>query len=99
MNNKRSAPRNHTHDHLDGASSTIRDANATRDLNLTALLTYTDLARISGESVMTWRRRKMLGTGPRALVIGGRHVRFFPKDVFEWLENCAQGGSGTVEAA
>ena len=99
MSTKRSIRRNQCSDRLQGASGAIGDANATRNLDLTALLTYTDLAKLSGESVMTWRRRKMLGTGPRALVIGGRHVRFFPKDVVEWLENCAQPGRGRVEAA
>jgi len=99
MNKGRSVRRNQLSDRLQGASVAIGDANAKRDLDLTALLTYTDLAKLSGESVMTWRRRKMLGTGPRALVIGGRHVRFFPKDVAEWLENCAQPGRGRVQAA
>jgi len=63
---------------------------------LADLLDYHDLARITGESVITHRRRKMLGTGPRALHIG-RHIRFHPRDVSEWLERCAQTASKRTE--
>jgi hypothetical protein len=57
--------------------------------SLQTLLDYSDLARITGESVMTHRRRKMLGIGPRVLRLG-RHIRFHPNDVAAWLESCAQ---------
>jgi hypothetical protein len=40
----------------------------------------------------------MLGSGPRALRIG-RHVRFRPKDVSEWLERCAQTESANGQHA
>jgi hypothetical protein len=59
------------------------------DSGLPELLGYEDLARITGESVMTHRRRKRLGIGPRALQVG-RHIRFHPKDVSDWLQHCAQ---------
>jgi predicted DNA-binding transcriptional regulator AlpA len=58
-------------------------------LMLDDLLTYADLARLTGESIMTHRRRKMLGTGPRFLLIGGRHIRFRSSDVTAWLDSCA----------
>ena len=57
--------------------------------DLPSLLDYNDLARITGESVNTHRRRKNRGTGPRALRIG-RHIRFHPRDVSEWLERCGR---------
>lgn len=59
------------------------------------LLTYADLATITGESVTTHRRRKGLGTGPRFLLIG-RHVRFRNSDVVAWLESCSQRGDRTA---
>lgn len=53
------------------------------------LLDYNALAEITGEGISTLRRRKMLGTGPKALRIG-RHIRFHPQDVAEWLSNLRQ---------
>lgn len=50
---------------------------ATTDSDLQPLLDYTALAQITGEGISTLRRRKTLGTGPRALRIG-RHIRFTP---------------------
>ena len=66
--------------------------------SIPGLLDYKDLAKITGESVMTHRRRKMLGIGPRALRLG-RHIRFHPKDVAVWLESCAQAAGSPKEAA
>ncbi len=76
----------------DGEFAANEKTQLTGSHDLPDLLSY-DLARITGESVMTHRRRKMLGTGPRALRIG-RHIRFHPRDVSEWLERCAQSGKG-----
>jgi predicted DNA-binding transcriptional regulator AlpA len=73
-----------------------QDATA---FDLVPLLDYSDLARITGEGISTHRRRQMLGTGPRSLRIGGRHIRFHPRDVVAWLESCAQTGHGRAEAA
>jgi hypothetical protein len=66
-------------------------------VHLDELLTYTDLARLTGESVMTHRRRKMMGVGPRFLRIG-RHIRFRRQDVAAWLDSCAQCRAKNAEA-
>jgi predicted DNA-binding transcriptional regulator AlpA len=58
------------------------------------LLTYQYLAELTGESIITHRRRKMLGQGPRYLRIGKHHIRFRRRDVLAWLESCANRGSG-----
>jgi predicted DNA-binding transcriptional regulator AlpA len=58
---------------------------------LDELLTYRDLATLTGESITTHRRRKMLGTGPAFLLIGGRHIRFRKSDVNAWLDSCLNG--------
>src|SRR5947209_13260219 len=76
------------------AASTTHGAQEAWNPHIPELLTYVDLARITGESVMTHRRRKMFGTGPRALRIG-RHIRFHPRDVAEWLEQCASNSRNT----
>jgi len=63
----------------------VRNADLA-ELDLRDLMDYRALAKLTGESVVTHRRRKMLGTGPRAIVLG-RHIRFHPRDVSEWLES------------
>jgi predicted DNA-binding transcriptional regulator AlpA len=66
-------------------SESTHDAPGEASHEVEQLLTYADLSRITGESVMTQRRRKMLGTGPKFLLVGRRHVRFRPSDVLAWL--------------
>jgi predicted DNA-binding transcriptional regulator AlpA len=55
---------------------------------LSELLDYSELSRITRKSVVTLRRYKMLGIGPRHIQIG-RNVRFRREDVIEWLESLA----------
>jgi predicted DNA-binding transcriptional regulator AlpA len=57
------------------------------------LLDYRELARITKKSVVTLRRYKMQGLGPRFIRIG-RHVRFREEDVVAWLDSCAEEGRG-----
>lgn len=56
---------------------------------LPTLLDYRDLAKLTKESVATHRRRQKNGTGPRALRLSGRHVRFDRADVIRWMQSCA----------
>lgn len=90
---QRSTHRVHVSELSGGAFPAVDESQENGSSELPELLDYHDLARITGESVITHRRRKMLGTGPRALRIG-RHIRFHPKDVSEWLERCVQSGQG-----
>jgi predicted DNA-binding transcriptional regulator AlpA len=64
------------------------------DLQLSPGHPHADLADMSGESVVTWRRRNSQGVGPKPLKLpGSRHVRFRPEDVAEWLAACAANDS------
>ncbi len=58
-----------------------------------ALLTEHDVARISGLSVATVRRWRLLVQGPRYLKIGAA-VRYRPEDLFAWLDSRPVGGEG-----
>ncbi|MGI9071083.1 MAG: helix-turn-helix transcriptional regulator [Bryobacteraceae bacterium] len=64
---------------------------ATEDGSLD-LLDYEQLAKVTRKSIVTLRRYKMLGLGPRPLIIG-RQVRFMRRDVLAWLESCASTGT------
>ncbi len=53
-----------------------------------SLLTVSDLSRTLGvpeQTIYVWRSR---GTGPRGIRIG-RHLRFRPEDVEQWLDERA----------
>jgi predicted DNA-binding transcriptional regulator AlpA len=95
MSNQRSKQGPHVTDRLDGARSAIQQAqNNSAELDLSRLLDYAELARITRKSVVTLRRYRMLGTGPRSLRIG-RHIRFQKSDVLAWLDSCASRENGT----
>src|SRR5258708_40031976 len=59
--------------------------------NLEALLTENDVARITGLSVASVRRWRLLRQGPRYIKIGAA-VRYRPQDVAQWLETSPTGG-------
>jgi predicted DNA-binding transcriptional regulator AlpA len=59
---------------------------------LDALLNERDLARITGLSVASVRRWRLLRQGPRYVKIGSR-VRYRPEDIRTWLADCVSGGS------
>lgn len=61
--------------------------------NIEALLNEHELARITGLSVASVRRWRLLGQGPRYLKIGAA-VRYRIEDVREWLQNRPTGGGG-----
>ena len=60
------------------------------------LLTEHDLARITGLSVASARRWRLLRQGPKYIKIGAA-VRYKPEDVSAWLESRPVGG-GQAEA-
>ena len=58
---------------------------------LEALFTEHDVARITGLSVATVRRWRLLRQGPKYLKIGAA-VRYKPEDIAAWLQSCPSGG-------
>jgi predicted DNA-binding transcriptional regulator AlpA len=58
---------------------------------LEELLTEHDVARITGLSVASTRRWRLLRQGPKYLKIGAA-VRYRPEDIAEWLESRPSGG-------
>lgn len=60
-------------------------------LRLDALLNEYDLAHITGLSVASVRRWRLLRQGPRYLKIGAA-VRYKPEDISTWLESRPSGG-------
>jgi len=64
---------------------------------LQELLTERDVARITGLSVASVRRWRLLRQGPRYLKIGAA-VRYKPEDVSGWLESVPSGGGHQAEA-
>jgi predicted DNA-binding transcriptional regulator AlpA len=58
---------------------------------LQELLTERDLARVTGLSVASVRRWRLLRQGPKYLKIGAA-VRYKPEDISAWLESRPTGG-------
>ncbi len=65
--------------------------------NLSELLTEHDVARVTGLSVASVRRWRLLRQGPRYLKIGSA-VRYKPEDVAAWLQTRPTGGEHPVES-
>jgi predicted DNA-binding transcriptional regulator AlpA len=61
--------------------------------NLNELLTEHDVARITGMSVASVRRWRLLGQGPKYLKIGAA-VRYRSEDLSAWLASRPTGGEG-----
>jgi predicted DNA-binding transcriptional regulator AlpA len=60
------------------------------------LLNEHDVARISGLSVASVRRWRLLRQGPKYLKIGAA-VRYKPEDLSAWLESRPSGGGHEEE--
>jgi predicted DNA-binding transcriptional regulator AlpA len=58
---------------------------------LEELLTEHDVSRVTGLSVASVRRWRLLRQGPRYLKIGSA-VRYKPEDISTWLESRPTGG-------
>lgn len=58
---------------------------------LEELFTERDVARITGLSVASARRWRLLGQGPRFIKIGAA-VRYKPEDLATWLASRPSGG-------
>lgn len=60
-----------------------------------SLLNEHDVARITGLSIASVRRWRLLSQGPRYLKIGSA-VRYRPTDVTAWLESRPTGGGSPI---
>lgn len=58
-----------------------------------ALLNEHDVARITGLSIASVRRWRLLQQGPRFIKIGAA-VRYKPEDISAWLGSRPAGGQG-----
>jgi predicted DNA-binding transcriptional regulator AlpA len=68
---------------------------ATANNNLETFLNEHDVARITGLSVASVRRWRLLRQGPKYLKIGAA-VRYRPEDVNAWLNSRPTGGDSSV---
>lgn len=75
--------------HLKEAKSAVCEA-------LKTLLNEHDIARITGLSVASVRRWRLLRLGPKYLKIGAA-VRYKPEDIAAWLESRPSGGQAEAE--
>jgi predicted DNA-binding transcriptional regulator AlpA len=65
--------------------------------SIETLLNEHDVARITGLSVASVRRWRLLRLGPRYLKIGAA-VRYKPEEISAWLESRPSGGGHQAEA-
>jgi predicted DNA-binding transcriptional regulator AlpA len=63
---------------------------------LETLMTEHEVARVTGLSVATVRRWRLLGQGPRYLKIGSA-VRYRPEAIYEFIESRPTGGGDQSE--
>ncbi len=56
------------------------------------LLNEHDVARITGMSLATVRRWRLLRQGPKYIKCGSAAVRYRPEDIRAWLESRPTGG-------
>jgi predicted DNA-binding transcriptional regulator AlpA len=70
---------------------------ATANNSIENLLNEHDVARITGLSVASVRRWRLLRQGPKYLKIGAA-VRYKPEDISAWLESRPSGGGHLAEA-
>jgi predicted DNA-binding transcriptional regulator AlpA len=64
---------------------------STANTSIESLLNEYEVARITGLSVASVRRWRLLRQGPRYLKIGAA-VRYKPEDISAWLESRPTGG-------
>jgi predicted DNA-binding transcriptional regulator AlpA len=72
-------------------------ATTSLDSQLQELLNENGVARITGLSVASVRRWRLLRQGPKYLKIGSA-VRYKPEDIAAWLESRPSGGGHQTEA-
>jgi len=72
------------------------DSMATGNSTLEQLLTDHDVARLTGFSVTTVKKWRLLKRGPKYLRIGAS-VRYDPRDVAAWLKSRPTGGGQRME--
>jgi predicted DNA-binding transcriptional regulator AlpA len=65
--------------------------------SIEALLNEYDVARLTGLSVATVRRWRLLRQGPRFFKLGAA-VRYRPEDVRAWLQSRPTGGEALESA-
>ena len=70
---------------------------ATASNTLETLMNEHDVARITGLSVASVRRWRLLRQGPKYLKIGAA-VRYKPEDISAWLKSRPSGGGHQAEA-
>jgi predicted DNA-binding transcriptional regulator AlpA len=70
---------------------------ATANNTLETLLNEHDVARITGLSVASVRRWRLLRQGPKYIKIGAA-VRYKTEDILAWLESRPSGGGHQAEA-
>ena len=68
---------------------------ATANNTLETLLNEHDVARITGLSVASVRRWRLLRQGPKYIKIGAA-VRYKPEDISAWLESRPSGGAAII---
>lgn len=62
------------------------------------LLKENEVAERLGISLLTIRKWRVFGRGPRYRKLGGRAVRYHPDDIERWITEQPEGGE-TVEVA
>jgi predicted DNA-binding transcriptional regulator AlpA len=70
---------------------------ATANNTLETLLNEHEVARITGLSVASVRRWRLLRQGPKYIKIGAA-VRYKPEDISAWIESRPSGGGYQAEA-
>lgn len=65
--------------------------------HLQALLREREVSELTGLSLPTLRRWRLLNTGPRYLKLGGSAVRYRKEDLAAWLESRPSGGGPAEE--
>jgi predicted DNA-binding transcriptional regulator AlpA len=69
---------------------------ATANNGIESLLNEHDVARVTGLSVASVRRWRLLRQGPKYIKIGAA-VRYKPEDISAWLESRPSGGGHQAE--
>jgi predicted DNA-binding transcriptional regulator AlpA len=64
---------------------------AEKSIELTELLIERDISRLTGMSLASVRRWRLLGQGPRYIKIGAA-VRYWPQDLAAWLDRRPSSG-------
>jgi predicted DNA-binding transcriptional regulator AlpA len=72
-------------------TSQLSEFKSAASTPIQSLLNEHDLARVTGLSVASVRRWRLLRMGPKYLKIGAS-VRYKPEDVSAWLESRPTGG-------